>query len=126
MKNVIISAAIALFVAPAFAQSASASDSHGKSVSIFSKETPLEGKEKEKSASGPAGKRDHDEYNPYDLDRDGKLSAEERAARKAAKIYRRSTESVGSSSVQDLPPKRPPADQSKAVTQGPSVWRWRV
>ena len=85
MKNVIISAAMALFAMSASAQSSSASNEHGKSVSSGSRETTLEGREKGKSISELAKSKSDNEYRPYDLNQDGKLSSEEKAARKAGK-----------------------------------------
>jgi hypothetical protein len=55
MKKIMMSAAIALFAVSAFAQPTVTPPDHGRS----------------------------DEYNKYDLNQDGKLSGEERAARKA-------------------------------------------
>lgn len=85
MKKVIISAAIALFAVSAFAQTRSASNGQGTSVSSTSKETTLEGKEKGQAISELAKSKSNNDYRQDDLNRDGKLSREEREARRAAR-----------------------------------------
>lgn len=85
MKKVIISAAIALFAVSAFAQTSTSSNEHGTSVSSTSKETILEGKEKGQTVSDLARSKSKNDYRQDDLNRDGKLSPEEREARKVVR-----------------------------------------
>jgi hypothetical protein len=84
MKKILITAAVAFFAASAFAQT-NANDEHGKTVSATAKETTLKHKEKGEAISEAAKSKSHSEFSKDDLDRDGKLSTEEREARKAAK-----------------------------------------
>ena len=86
MKKLFFSAALALFVVAAIAQTKTTTKSD---VSVTSKNTKKD-KEKSTEVSGTAKSKSDVEFRQDDADRDGKLSAEEKTARKEAKKSRKS------------------------------------
>ena len=85
MKKLLYAAALTIFVSSAFAQEKEPKNEQGVAVSKASNETLLEGKEKGQYISDLAKGKSNGEFRKDDLNRDGKLSAEEKEARKAAR-----------------------------------------
>lgn len=82
MKKLFLSAALAIFAVAAVAQSKTNSKSE---VSVTAKSNTNKNKEKGTEVSGTAKSQSDVEFRQDDANRDGKLSAEERAARKEVK-----------------------------------------
>ncbi len=82
MKKLFFSAALAIFAVTAIAQTKTNAKSD---VSVTAKGNSNKNKEKGTEVSGSAKSQSDVEFRQDDANRDGKLSAEEKAARKAAK-----------------------------------------
>ena len=97
MRKLILFAAIAVFATSAYAQSGSTSNEHGTTVSSSARESTLEGKEKGQAISEIAKSKSMS-HRQDDLNSAGKLSPEEKAARKAARkaeAYARRADHMG-------------------------------
>ena len=84
MKKLILFAGISVFAVSAYAQTGTSSNEQGTTVSSTAKDNTLEGKEKGQAISEMAKSKSMS-HRQDDLNSDGKLSPEERAARKAAR-----------------------------------------
>ena len=84
MKKLILFAGISVFAISAYAQTGTSSNEQGTTVSSTARESTLEGKEKGQAISEIAESKSMS-HRQDDLNSDGKLSSEERAARKATR-----------------------------------------
>ena len=84
MKKIFFSALIAVFAVSAFAQSSNNNNEQNKMRKADAKEAKIARDKVKPSSDEPKDKFDND-YTRFDLDKDGSLSPEEKAARKTAK-----------------------------------------